>query len=164
VARYRDRTASTTLEGQVEEAIMLIGELATTTGLSTKTLRFYEAEGLLPEPDRTPAGYRDYPDGAVDRVAFIRSAKAAGLTLAHVRQILTIRDDGHPPCEHVARLVEQRLGEVTRRIAELEQTRTELLALRDRLAHVDPGDCTDDDICIAFPAPPPAGGASNNAT
>ena len=129
---------------------MLIGELAT-TGVTTKTLRFYEAEGLLPQPDRTPAGgYRDYPHGAADRVAFSRNAQAAGLTLAHIRQIRVIRDDGQPPCHHVARLVGQRLDEVTRRLVELETTRTELLALRDRLDHLNPADCTDDDICIAI--------------
>lgn len=77
---------------------MRIGELATATGMSTKTLRFYEADGLLADPPRTPAGYRDYPDDAIDRVAFIRQAKAAGLTLAQVREILAIRDGGDPPC------------------------------------------------------------------
>jgi DNA-binding transcriptional MerR regulator len=76
---------------------MLIGELATATGVSTKTLRFYEADGLLFEPDRTSAGYRDCADTAIDRVVFIRQAQAAGLTLAQIRQILTIRDGGQPP-------------------------------------------------------------------
>ncbi len=71
---------------------MLIGELAT-TGVSTKTLRCCEADGLLPEPERTPAGYRDYADTSIDRVGFIRQAQAAGLTFAQIREILTIRDD-----------------------------------------------------------------------
>ncbi|MBS3941345.1 MAG: heavy metal-responsive transcriptional regulator [Actinobacteria bacterium] len=131
---------------------MLIGELATRTGVSTKTLRFYETDGLLPEPDRTPAGYRDYPHPAVDRVAFIRQAQAAGLTLAQIREILTIRDGGQPPCDHVADLVDQRIGQLDRRLAELEHTRTELLALRGRLATLDPADCRDD-VCVAIPTP-----------
>lgn len=131
---------------------MLIGELATRTGVSTKTLRFYENDGLLPEPDRTPAGYRDYPDPAVDRVAFIRQAQAAGLTLAQIREILTIRDGGQPPCDHVADLVDQRIEQLDRRLAELEHTRTELLALQTRLDTLDPADCRDD-ICVAIPKP-----------
>lgn len=73
---------------------MLIGELARKTGVATRTLRFYETEGLLPEPDRTPAGYRVYPDRAVDRVRFINDAKAASFTLAQIREILSIRDAG----------------------------------------------------------------------
>lgn len=131
---------------------MLIGELATATGVSAKTLRFYEADGLLFEPDRTPAGYRDYPDTAIDRVVFVRQAQAAGLTLAQIREILTIRDGGQPPCDHVADLVDQRLAEIDERLAELEATRTELLALRKRLDTLDPADCHDD-ICVAIPKP-----------
>jgi DNA-binding transcriptional MerR regulator len=132
--------------------VLLIGELATATGVSTKTLRFYETDGLLPEPDRTPAGYRDYPDTAIDRVVFIRQAQAAGLTLAQIRQILTIRDGGQPPCGHVADLVEQRIEQLGQRLAELEHTRTELLALQTRLDTLDPADCRED-ICIAIPKP-----------
>jgi DNA-binding transcriptional MerR regulator len=133
---------------------MRIGQLATATGVTAKTLRFYEAEGLLPEPDRTPAGYRDYPADATGRVAFIRQAQAAGLTLAQIGQILAIRDHGQPPCQHVAALVDQRLDDVTHRLAELEQTRDELLALRDRLTDLDPADCHDTDICAAIPTRP----------
>ena len=131
---------------------MLIGELAAATGVSTKTLRFYETDGLLFEPDRTPAGYRDYPNPAIDRVVFIRQAQAAGLTLAQIREVLTIRDGGRPPCGHVADLVDQRIEQLARRLAELEHTRTELLALQTRLDALDPADCRDD-ICIAIPKP-----------
>ncbi len=133
---------------------MRIGRLADATDVSTKTLRFYEAEGLLPEPARSPAGYRDYSEEAADRVLFIRRAQAAGLTLTQIGQILAIRDDGRPPCDHVSHLVEQRLEEVCERLAQLERTRTELLALRDRLTDLDPADCGDDDICAAISAPP----------
>jgi MerR family transcriptional regulator, copper efflux regulator len=50
--------------------------------------RFYEEEGLLPAPGRTPPGYRDYPEEALNRVAFIRDAQAAGLTLRQIGQIM----------------------------------------------------------------------------
>jgi DNA-binding transcriptional MerR regulator len=137
---------------------MLIGQLAAATGVTTKALRFYEADGLLPQPDRTAAGYRDYPDAAVDRVTFIRQAQAAGLTLAQIREVLAIRDGGEPPCRHVAGLVDERLEEVTRRLDELERTRTELLALRRRLDGFDPAQCEDGVICSAIPARPAASG------
>jgi len=65
---------------------MLIGELAAKTGMTAKALRFYEQAGVLPEPARTPAGYRDYDPAALDRLAFVRAAQAAGLTLAEVRR------------------------------------------------------------------------------
>lgn len=132
---------------------MLIGRLAAATAVTTKTLRFYENEGLLAEPARTPAGYRDYPDQAIDRVRFIRHAQAAGLTLAHISQILRIRDGGDPPCDHLAQLIDQRLDDVERRLTELEHTRTELHALKRRLDDLDPADCDDTGICAAIPDP-----------
>ena len=121
---------------------MKIGQLASATGVSVKTLRFYEDQGLLPEPARTPSGYRDYPDAATTRVTFIRTAQAAGLKLAQIGEIFDIREQGRPPCEHVPTLVNDRLTEVEERLADLNHTRTELLAIADRLAHLEPTDCT----------------------
>lgn len=120
---------------------MLIGELADHTGTTAKTLRFYENEGLLPEPGRTASGYRDYPRGAVDRVAFIRDAQSAGFTLRQIGQVLAIRDGGRPPCEHVGQLIEVRLSDIDNRIAELEQTRARLNELARRTRELDPADC-----------------------
>jgi DNA-binding transcriptional MerR regulator len=122
--------------------VVLIGELARQAGTTAKTLRFYEDEGLLPAPDRTPSGYRDYPEEALDRVAFIRDAQAAGLTLRQIGQIMDIRDSGRPPCEHVGELIADRLADVARRIIELEQTRARLEELARRTGEVDPADCS----------------------
>ncbi len=128
---------------------MLIGELAAATGVTTKTLRYYESEGLLPEPDRTHAGYRDYSPDVVDRVAFIRQAQVAGLTLGQIAQILAIRDDGRAPCHHVAQLVEDRLADVEQHLRELHETRSHLLRLRQRLDGLDPADCHPGSVCSA---------------
>jgi len=120
-----------------------IGELAAETGVPTKTIRFWEAEGLLPEPDRTPSGYRDYAAAAAERLDFIRHAQTAGLTLKQIRQLLDISDDGTPPCEHLAAAVSERLAlaEVDARIAELRATRTHLQQLATRAATQDPAEC-----------------------
>src|SRR6266699_6379053 len=91
---------------------MLIGELAATAGLSAKTIRFYEQAGLMPAPPRTPAGYRDYPPAALDRLAFIANAQVAGFTLAEIRSVLAVRDSGDPPCRHVATLIGQHPAQV----------------------------------------------------
>ncbi len=130
---------------------MRIGELAERTGVTAKTLRFYEQGGILPEPPRTSAGYRHYEPAAVDRVAFIRRAQTAGLTLAQIREVLAVRDDGKPPCQHVATFVEQRLTHVDERLEELTATRRELLALQQRLDGLDSAACAPDEICSALP-------------
>ena len=76
---------------------MRIGEAAGRADVTAKTVRFWEDQHLLPPPARTPAGYRDYGPGIVERLAFIRHAQAAGLTLDAIRQVLDIRDGGQPP-------------------------------------------------------------------
>jgi DNA-binding transcriptional MerR regulator len=126
---------------------MRIGDLAATCGLTTKAVRFYEQAGLLPEPPRTPGGYRDYPERTTRRLAFIRDAQGAGLTLAEIRSVLALRDAGASPCAHVSVLIDRHLDDIERRLAELRQTRTALRALAERAAATDPAECTDADIC-----------------
>jgi DNA-binding transcriptional MerR regulator len=126
---------------------MLIGDLATRAGLSAKTIRFYEQGGLLPQPPRTPGGYRDYPPGALDRLAFIRHAQSAGFTLADIRGVLAIRDSGQAPCQHVSVLIGEHLAQVERRIAELTRARDALKELQRRAAATDPASCGESDIC-----------------
>lgn len=120
---------------------MRIGELADRSGVTTKTIRFWESQGLLAEPSRTPSGYRDYSPQVEDRLSFIRHAQTAGLTLAEIRQVLAISDDGQPPCGHVTDLIHQRLAEVDHRIRELTETRQLLDRLAKRAADQDPADC-----------------------
>ena len=120
---------------------MKIGEVAERSGVPAKTIRFWEDQHLLPAPARTPAGYRDYEPPILERLAFIRHAQAAGLTLEHIRQVLDIRDDGQPPCVHVAGLIARRLAEVEARLAELARARDQLAALAARAAAQDPADC-----------------------
>ena len=120
---------------------MRIGEAAGRAGVPAKTIRFWENQRLLPAPARSPAGYRDYDAAILERLAFIRHAQAAGLTLEHIRQVLDIRDDGQPPCVHVAGLIARRLAEVEARLAELARARDQLAALAVRAAAQDPADC-----------------------
>ena len=120
---------------------MRIGEVAGRSGVPAKTIRFWEDQRLLPDPARTAAGYRDYDPAIVERLAFIRHAQAAGLTLEHIRQVLDIRDSGQPPCVHVAGLIAQRMAEVEARLAELARTLGQLATLAERAAAQDPADC-----------------------
>jgi MerR family copper efflux transcriptional regulator len=137
---------------------MRIGTLAAATGTTPKTIRFYEQAGLLPNPPRAPSGYRDYPDDAAARLAFVRSAQAASLTLAEIRDILTIRDSGQPPCTHVATIIDRHLTDVECRLAELRATRTQLRKLARTAGSTDPATCDEASICriLANPQASPA--------
>ena len=126
---------------------MKIGELAEATGATTKALRFYERAGLLPAPERTPAGYRDYSRDTVARLEFIRRSQSAGLTLAQIREILDIRDAGQAPCHHVQQLLHDRLAGIDGQIADLIALRATVAALRDRANTVEPSTCTPATVC-----------------
>lgn len=120
---------------------MRIGELADQSGVTAKTIRFWESTGLLADPARTPSGYRDYEPDLVDRLRFIRHAQTAGLTLADIRQVLAISDEGQPPCGHVTDLIHHHLADVDERIRELTETRSILEHLATRAADQNPADC-----------------------
>ncbi len=111
---------------------LTIGKLAAIVGVNPRTIRYYEAVGLLPPPRRSPSGYRLYgPDDAA-RLRFIRRARSAGLSLAEVRQVLELRQAGKEPCDHVLGLLDAKLAAVDRQIRELRALRRRLRALRRR--------------------------------
>ncbi|MDA8437426.1 MAG: heavy metal-responsive transcriptional regulator [Propionibacterium sp.] len=132
---------------------MLIGEFAETVGLDSQTIRFYERRGLLPEPHRATNGYRTYDHSSLSRVRFIRSAQAAGLTLAEIGSVVDLRDHGDAPCTHVSTLLGSKLDAVRARRAELAALEAELERLIARGRHLDPADCTGSDICHILTAP-----------
>ncbi len=108
-----------------------IGKLAAEFGLNPKTIRYYEEIGLLPPPQRSPSGYRLYDDVARERLRFIGKAKAIGLMLEEIREILELQRDGERPCEHVLTLLDQKLAAVDEQLRVLADFRQELLALRE---------------------------------
>lgn len=133
---------------------MRIGELAERAGVTTKALRFYEQAGLLPEPSRTPSGYRDYDSSALGLLAFVRAAQAAGLTLAEIREVVAVREAHGPPCAHVAGLLDARAADLDARIAGLIALRAEVERLRDRARGLDPAGCGPDGVCHVIPIGP----------
>lgn len=105
---------------------MKIGALAARSGLSVKTLRFYEDQGLLPALGRSPGGYRLFSEESLRRVAFIRRLKALGLSLEDIRQCLFVHDAGQLPCADLQQQLEVQIERIDGRITELEQLRQEL--------------------------------------
>lgn len=126
---------------------MRIGELATATGTTPTTLRFYEDAGLLTPAGRSASGYREFTHAAIDRLDFIHRGRAAGLTLAQIREVIELRDAGATPCRHVRDLLNSRLAHLDQQIAELQALRETVGQLRDAAADADPEGCRPEDVC-----------------
>lgn len=99
--------------------------------MTPKAVRLYEAKSLLPPAERTEAGYRLYSSQDLEVLQFIRQAKALGLSLEEIREILDLQRCGEQPCSQVLRLLDQHIEEIGRTMADLRALRTRLVTARD---------------------------------
>jgi DNA-binding transcriptional MerR regulator len=106
-----------------------IGELSARTDVPEKTIRYYEAIGLLPPAKRGPNGYRLYDDANVERLRFIHRARILDFALDEITEILAFRERNEPPCRYVMELMHEQIDKVEERIRSLQQIRDELKAL-----------------------------------
>lgn len=104
-----------------------VGKLAEAAGINLETVRFYEREKLLPEPERTSGGHRIYTNDDISRLRFIQSAKFVGFTLKEIRTMMRVRDvppDGD--CEDAMELARLKLEEIEKRLQHLHSIRDSL--------------------------------------
>ena len=126
---------------------MKISDLAHQSGTTPKTLRFYEQIGVLAAPVRTSGGYRDYDESAITRIQFIKASQSIGLSLAEVRNLLRIRDEGASPCTAAINLLDEHLVEIRRVIRELTSLKKNIVDLRAKAANLDAADCPPESVC-----------------
>jgi MerR family mercuric resistance operon transcriptional regulator len=111
---------------------LTVSTLGAEVGLSAATVRYYERLGLLPTPERTAAGYRQYPQDAIARLLFIKSAQRVGLRLREIAELLAICDQGLCPCGHSEALLRGRMAEIDAQVAELQAVQAELARVVER--------------------------------
>ena len=105
-----------------------IGRLAQQAGVGIDTVRFYERRGLLPQPQRTPSGYRLYSEDTINRIRFVRKAKRLGFTLDEIGNLLKLQDQGGQKSE-VKAITTLKLEQIDAKIADLSRMRTVLETL-----------------------------------
>jgi Cu(I)-responsive transcriptional regulator len=105
---------------------MLIGELAKQTGVIPETIRYYEQIGMLPAPRRTAARYRIYTDVHLDRLRFIRGARALGFHLDDIRELISLSSQRRRSCAAVDAVARRQLAEVRDRLRQLQSLEKEL--------------------------------------
>jgi DNA-binding transcriptional MerR regulator len=108
--------------------VLTIGQVAKSTGIGAKTIRFYEAAGVLPAPTRTVSGYRQYTAEGVQQLLFVRRARALGLSLHHLKALLAALDGGvrGPVRPRVREVVRAHLSAVQGQIRDLRALERQL--------------------------------------
>lgn len=96
-------------------------ELARRTGSNLETVRYYEKVGLLPEPPRTPAGYRCYDTSHELRLRFVLRARELGFSVIEIRELLHLVDEREQPCAEARVMAETHLADVQAKIADLKR-------------------------------------------
>jgi MerR family redox-sensitive transcriptional activator SoxR len=129
----------------MDDATLTIGQLAKRFGLKTSAIRYYEANGVLPEPARI-SGQRRYGPDAVRRLEVLDVAKRAGFSLDEARVLLQSGDAGSPAFEAVRELATRKLPEIDALIARAQAMRSWLLTATDC-------SCESLDVCALFDAP-----------
>jgi len=109
---------------------MKIGEFAKLAGCQVVTIRFYEKEGLLIEPERTGSGYRLYSDSDIERLRFIKHCRRHDMKIAEIRELLAFKDNPKADCGWIGSLVEKHIDNVTEQIESLIQLKKQLKGLR----------------------------------
>lgn len=120
--------------------MLTIGKVAKECGITVEAIRFYEKEGLIPEPARTESGYRQYPESTLGRLRFIARAKHLGFTLAEVKQLLFISDKDRSSAE-VKELTQHKISVIDKKMADLERIRDALSALNEQCSGEGSADC-----------------------
>ncbi len=138
---------------------LTIGQVAKTTGMSAKTIRYYEAVGVLPPANRSAAGYRQYSPHGAHRVLFVRRARALGMSLRHLKPLVAALDDGPRATlrPRLLELVRAQLSVVQQQISDLRLLERQLeqvihRMLRPRSTHHAEG-CR----CLEIEGVPPRG-------
>lgn len=108
---------------------MWISEAAEAAGVNVETLRYYERRGLLQQPHRPAAGYRDYSDEAVRIVRFIKQAQDLGFTLDEIEELIRLRGTTARGRQRVRAVAERTLAELQNKIAQLRDMETVLRRL-----------------------------------
>ncbi|CAC5343829.1 MULTISPECIES: heavy metal-responsive transcriptional regulator [Planktothrix] len=118
------------MDAVIADERLKIGDVAQQSGLSVKTVRYYEEIGLLaPTVERSDSGYRLFEPSVINRLGFVRRAQSLGLSLNEIRDILKVSDRGELPCEEVKQHLALKVEEINHQITALEILKTELQQL-----------------------------------
>ena len=120
---------------------MNIGEAARASGVSTKTIRYYEAAGLIATAERTGGGYRVYTQADVHVLRFIKRARDLGFSIDRIRRLLDLWRDKSRASRDVKRLALDHIADIVAKIAAMSAVRDTVQELADKCEGNDRPEC-----------------------
>jgi len=126
---------------------MKIQDFSQQTGLSTKTIRYYESIGILRPPQRMPNGYREYNEQDLERAHFVAGARSLELSLGEISELLAMQDQRVAPCRTMLNQIKHKADQIAKRIMLLQQMEKDLRKLY-KVGLTFPTDDIDDKDCI----------------
>ncbi len=120
---------------------MNIGAASQHSGVSSKTIRYYESIGLIPEASRTQSGYRTYDQTDIDTLRFVQRARGLGFSVRDVGALLGLWNDHDRASADVKHLALEHIQEINQKITELEGIRNTLIHLTERCHGDDRPEC-----------------------
>lgn len=124
-----------------------VSKLATVSGVSPRTIRYWERIGLLPAAARTHTGYRVFGSDATRHVRFIRKSKSVGLTLTEIKKLLDLARRGKNPCPELVKWLDAKSNVVDQQIRAVRQLRLRIRQLQ-KLVEVSLSNCArPDELC-----------------
>ena len=121
---------------------MKISTVAANSGCNLETIRYYERIGLMPPPERTPNGYREYSEADVEQLRFISRGRGLGFSLHEIRSLLRLAQDPGLSCSEVDQLARKHLDDILVRLKDLQRMAHELERTIDHCGGGQRGECT----------------------
>ena len=115
--------------GMTNDKLLFIGQVKDISGISIRTIRYYESLGLIESSARTQGGFRLFCSDVLTRLSFIKRAQSLGLNLQEIGEILQVYDGGKPPCDDIQHKLKQKIEDINKQIDNLLELRSELQGL-----------------------------------
>ena len=115
-----------TIESNVWGKLMKIGELSKKSGCSIQTIRYYEREGLLLNPNRSEGNFRLYDSKALKQLEFVKHCRSLDISLNDIKRLIELKNKPEESCSSVNALIDQQLALVNKRMKELRALKAEL--------------------------------------
>lgn len=120
---------------------MKISQISKLSDVSSKTIRYYEDIGLMPEPSRNANDYREYDKSAIDKLIFIRRCRELQIPLEQIKQLVLVQIDKTASCHEVDKIIEEQLMKVRKTRKELALLEKSLSLLSKSCQQDRVGDC-----------------------